>query len=398
MLAGLFDGRQGAVTDWLSSSAGIGSRPASTLMALAAPAVLNLLGSQARQGGSLTSSSLGDYLGGQLGYLRNVVPQSLASALGLTDPSRLGVAAPAAQHAVSTAPVVKESSTAWWRWPALAALALLGVWWFANRAPAGAIDPRVAIANEDGRIVCSARVRDNATRERLLLALRSSFGQSAGCDVTVDPNVKAIAWLPNIDGVVAALKRPGSDFQLDGSAITLGGWMSAADRTATLGELRALLSTDYTLGQADQAAAYIGEAKAKAIAALAAIGSTFSASGFISAMNLSVINFPTGSAEIPADSRDLIARAAEVLRTAPAGTAIEIGGHTDNVGDAGANVKLSDARANAVRQALVTAGVNGATVVAKGYGDTRPVASNDTEYGRFRNRRIEYSVMPAASK
>jgi flagellar motor protein MotB len=51
-----------------------------------------------------------------------------------------------------------------------------------------------------------------------------------------------------------------------------------------------------------------------------------------------------------------------------------------------------------VRGALVAAGVNGAVLVAKGYGDTKPVASNDSEYGRFRNRRIEYSIPAAAAR
>jgi OOP family OmpA-OmpF porin len=115
-------------------------------------------------------------------------------------------------------------------------------------------------------------------------------------------------------------------------------------------------------------------------------------------MNLAVINFASGSAEVPADSADLIDRAAAILKTAPKGTVIEVGGHTDSTGDAAANQKLSEDRANAVRSALVAAGVNSAVLVAKGYGDTKPVASNDSEYGRFRNRRIEYSIPAAPAK
>jgi hypothetical protein len=138
MLGGLFNGRQSAITEWLSSLAGIGTRSASMLLAIAAPAVLNLLGRQARQSGSLTSSALADFLGEQLGYLRYVSPQGLAPALGVVEPGRLEVPH-AVQHAVSSAPVVKESSTTWWPWAALVALALLGLWWSANRALAGTI-------------------------------------------------------------------------------------------------------------------------------------------------------------------------------------------------------------------------------------------------------------------
>ena len=91
-------------------------------------------------------------------------------------------------------------------------------------------------------------------------------------------------------------------------------------------------------------------------------------------------------------------RAAAILKTAPKDTLIEIGGHTDNTGDPAANQKLSEDRANDVCSALVAAGADGAVLVAKGYGDARPVASNDTEYGKFRNRRIEYSIPAAPAK
>jgi outer membrane protein OmpA-like peptidoglycan-associated protein len=71
---------------------------------------------------------------------------------------------------------------------------------------------------------------------------------------------------------------------------------------------------------------------------------------------------------------------------------IEIGGHTDNTGDAAANVALSQQRADAVRTYLIQQGVPEAMLVAKGYGDARPIAGNDTEEGRFHNRRIEFTA------
>jgi outer membrane protein OmpA-like peptidoglycan-associated protein len=54
---------------------------------------------------------------------------------------------------------------------------------------------------------------------------------------------------------------------------------------------------------------------------------------------------------------------------------------------------LSQQRADAVRDALVSSGVPAAMLTTRGYGDTKPRAQNDTEYGRFQNRRIEYSVV-----
>jgi outer membrane protein OmpA-like peptidoglycan-associated protein len=80
------------------------------------------------------------------------------------------------------------------------------------------------------------------------------------------------------------------------------------------------------------------------------------------------------------------------LKSAPAGTTIEVGGHTDNTGDPGSNMQLSQQRADAVRGYLIQQGVNPAMLTAKGYGQTAPRSTNDTEEGRFRNRRIEFTL------
>ena len=130
----------------------------------------------------------------------------------------------------------------------------------------------------------------------------------------------------------------------------------------------------------------------KASSALAALKPGFSAQDLISALNLNVINFATGSAQIPADSDDYLNRVAIALKAAPTGTALEIAGHTDNTGDTASNMTLSQQRADAVRAYFIQQGVSGDMLVAKGYGDTKPVGSNDTEVGKFHNRRIEFSL------
>lgn len=72
---------------------------------------------------------------------------------------------------------------------------------------------------------------------------------------------------------------------------------------------------------------------------------------------------------------------------------IEIGGHTDNVGDNAYNQKLSEERANAVRKFLIERGVRENQVTAKGYGETKPVADNNTEEGKQQNRRVEFTIL-----
>jgi outer membrane protein OmpA-like peptidoglycan-associated protein len=71
----------------------------------------------------------------------------------------------------------------------------------------------------------------------------------------------------------------------------------------------------------------------------------------------------------------------------------EIGGHTDNVGNEPDNLKLSQQRANAVRDYLIKKGINPGRLVAKGYGSSRPVDDNSTDEGRQKNRRTEITIL-----
>ena len=72
---------------------------------------------------------------------------------------------------------------------------------------------------------------------------------------------------------------------------------------------------------------------------------------------------------------------------------IEIGGHTDNVGSAASNLKLSQERANSVRDYLITKGIDSARLVAKGYGMSQPIADNKTAAGKAENRRTEVTIL-----
>ena len=77
---------------------------------------------------------------------------------------------------------------------------------------------------------------------------------------------------------------------------------------------------------------------------------------------------------------------------------LEIDGHTDDVGDAAANMKLSQSRADEVKKQLVAAGIKGSRLLAKGFGDTRPIDTTKTPEGRAKNRRVEFvklDSMPA---
>ena len=72
---------------------------------------------------------------------------------------------------------------------------------------------------------------------------------------------------------------------------------------------------------------------------------------------------------------------------------VVVGGYTDDVGDAKANLNLSKARAHSVGRFLMKHGVAAKTLIAKGYGEAKPIASNKTAAGRSKNRRIEFTVL-----
>lgn len=100
------------------------------------------------------------------------------------------------------------------------------------------------------------------------------------------------------------------------------------------------------------------------------------------------VYFDSGNAKLRPESLPRLHSVVEYL-THKKSARIEISGHTDNVGNPKANKDLSLRRAQVCREYLVSKGIDGARVVAVGNGDERPIASNDTEVGRQKNRRIE---------
>lgn len=106
-----------------------------------------------------------------------------------------------------------------------------------------------------------------------------------------------------------------------------------------------------------------------------------------------LIVFKTGSAEIDAVKSRIPLQAIHELIVKMPGFKVQIEGHTDNVGDAKANMKLSEKRAEAVMNYLIDVCKTPSNrLKAKGFGDTQPVADNNNERGRAKNRRVDFSV------
>jgi outer membrane protein OmpA-like peptidoglycan-associated protein len=105
------------------------------------------------------------------------------------------------------------------------------------------------------------------------------------------------------------------------------------------------------------------------------------------------IEFETDSAVLLATSLPILDEVIQVMKDNPQITLVEIGGHTDTTGDADANLLLSEQRAQSVKAYFISKGIAEQRMRVRGFGQTVPVASNDTPDGRLQNRRVEFRIV-----
>jgi outer membrane protein OmpA-like peptidoglycan-associated protein len=101
--------------------------------------------------------------------------------------------------------------------------------------------------------------------------------------------------------------------------------------------------------------------------------------------------FDLNKASIRSGSEEALNSIAEIMKEYPS-TIFHIGGHTDSMGSDSYNLSLSKERAASVREFLVTKGIPENRMTSEGYGESRPIASNNTSKGRQDNRRVEISL------
>jgi outer membrane protein OmpA-like peptidoglycan-associated protein len=113
---------------------------------------------------------------------------------------------------------------------------------------------------------------------------------------------------------------------------------------------------------------------------------------------LEKVFFATNKAVIKPQSYALLEEVAQTLKQNLQITKVRIEGHTDSQGADADNMALSEARAQSVGEFLTSRGISGTRLVPKGYGETKPVASNDTKPGRAENRRVEFTILEINGK
>lgn len=293
-----------------------------------------------------------------------------------------------------------------WRWllPLLALLALAYCGWnLRNKVPTpprtseststpatpiastavASAEPRFSFKNEGGKIAVAGTLATAAEKFQLWEGLAATFGRNnLSGQLDVDANVRPAGWLDRLKGMLPSLKADGLKFAFTGDKVAL-------DTAALPDAARASVSSLFQqqLGNVEVQGVFD-----RGVEAINHLKEGYTATDLTAALNLTTVNFETGSARLTRSSEAVIAKAAEAIQGAPAGTKVEVGGHTDGQGDAVGNQALSEQRAQAVAAALVAHGVPAERLVARGFGSNRPVADNDTAAGRATNRRIEYTV------
>jgi OOP family OmpA-OmpF porin len=219
---------------------------------------------------------------------------------------------------------------------------------------------RTAIVAAAGRKFFGEKVVDN---------LKTSLGAPSGFSNAVVPALGALSRLST--GTLVVTDR---EVKLSGDALY----------DAAAGQLRANLIKDFSQGWQLKADVSVKPAAAP-------VDATVCQQLFSEVLGNGTIRFESGRSNIEADSAGLLDHLIEIALRCAA-TNIEVAGHTDSDGDGPANQALSERRAQAVVDYLVKAGLPASRFAAIGYGSTQPVAGNDTDGGKSRNRRIEFVV------
>lgn len=299
----------------------------------------------------------------------------------------------AASAADASAPAVASASAA-----ASDASAVSAASSASDAAPAPTQDSHLSFTvDKAGAPTINATVGSDAEKAQLMDALTKKFGEGKfTANVTVDPKTKPADWLSHLDGLLPLMALPGAEVKIDGSHVELSG--TAADaKLGWLDRLKALFGSGFDIGvfNVQKAVADATQSFQDAVKGLFGADASCAGADVAKVLNLQVVNFGTGSVTIPASAGDDLRKSAKVLKScAQQGKPVhlEVAGYSDNVGDKSANLALSKRRAQAVLTYLVTQGVSASTLTAAGYGDVDPVDSNDTEGGRFHNRRIAFTA------
>ncbi|WP_202742869.1 OmpA family protein [Acinetobacter calcoaceticus] len=359
--------------------------------------------------------SIVNYLRQHADTIRSYLP---AWAVGLLAPLGVGAGLSSVPHSTSTAPPLAAAtentgkSRGFLPIIALIILGLIIAWLWrscqhkeavpapepsaASGVEAAAAPASLTLSTDDKGTVsqCQAGIGDQGFLATLQTNVKKVFSTNQDCNVDTSQTYAAsFTDKDALAGVLGALKGvPNASLEWVGDKITLKAGDAAALEALTA-KVKALVPHTEVVGTAPATAEQsVSNSLTASQTALGSIDpNNVDVNALVKALNLQIINFASGSSDIPADNKAILDQAATLLNKV-SGVKLNVGGHTDSTGNAAANKALSQRRAQAVVDYLTSKGVDASKLVAQGHGSDQPVAENTTDEGRFKNRRIEFSV------
>lgn len=359
--------------------------------------------------------SIVNYLRQHADTIRSYLP---AWAVGLLAPLGVGAGLSSVPHSTSTAPPLAAAtentgkSRGFLPIIALIILGLIIAWLWrscqhkeavpapepsaASGVEAAAAPASLTLSTDDKGAVsqCQAGIGDQGFLATLQTNVKKVFSTTQDCNVDTSQTYAAsFTDKDALAGVLGALKGvPNASLEWVGDKITLKAG-DAATLEALTAKVKALVPHTEVVGAAPATAEQsVSNSLTASQTALGSIDpNNVDVNALVKALNLQIINFASGSSDIPADNKAILDQAATLLNKVTS-VKLNVGGHTDSTGNAASNKALSQRRAQAVVDYLTSKGVDASKLVAQGHGSDQPVAENTTDEGRFKNRRIEFSV------
>jgi len=342
ILSSLMGNKLGSVVDLIGSVTGMKKSNSSSLMSMAAPLVMSMIGRYVKNK-ALDASGLSSFLGTQKKHVASALPAGMGSILGF-DAGDIGSTVSNAANAGRAA--VAETANAGGgilsKILPLALIALLAggaYWFFTGKSATGALSD------------ATSGITEGATN------LADKAGDMAN------------------DAAGAVKDGAAATVDAAGDAVNKAGEMAEGALDATTKAARE------ALGSIKFAAGSVGANFSEFLAGGAEGDKSFAFNN---------LTFGIGSADISGSTTE-VDNLAAVLKAYPS-FKVQVAGYTDNTGNADKNKTLSEARAASVMKHLVNQGIAADRISVKGFGDANPVADNSTKEGRAQNRRIEVSV------
>lgn len=252
--------------------------------------------------------------------------------------------------------------------------------------------------DETGQALYSHRAQVGS--EELAGNIRAAVAQVFGAqDLAIQPNNTHAATMPVAEHLPAILELmrgvPNASVVINDRTVRFNA-TTAEDVAKLVDDARAILPSDFTVEAEPELDVNTAVATSieSARNAITQLGDTVEANeldALVNALNTQIINFATDSTQIPMENQEILDLAAEKFKAIP-DAALRIIGHTDTQGTHEYNQGLSESRAAAVKDYLVSKGVSADRLTVQGASFDYPVASNATEQGRFQNRRIEFAL------